>query len=119
LFKQRELLRQLQACILSNELTSQDVVKKAGPLSWHHTAKHKTDVGAGFFTSFCIKIDLSPFSFHHLTVNIIIGAVPIILIIHELLHLQVPNHGKLFKSLLRAYVPDWEKVVRDIPKRIF
>jgi len=38
-------------------------------------------------------------------------------IIHELLHLQVPNHGKLFKSLLRAYVPDWEKVVRNIPAR--
>ena len=24
-------------------------------------------------------------------------------IIHELLHLKVPNHGKLFKSLMRAY----------------
>jgi predicted metal-dependent hydrolase len=23
---------------------------------------------------------------------------------HELLHLRVPNHGKLFKSLLRTYV---------------
>ncbi len=26
-------------------------------------------------------------------------------IVHELLHLKVPNHGKLFKSLLRAYLP--------------
>jgi len=26
-------------------------------------------------------------------------------IVHELLHLKVPNHGKLFKSLLAAYVP--------------
>lgn len=25
-------------------------------------------------------------------------------IVHELLHLQVPNHGKLFKSLLSCYV---------------
>jgi len=25
-------------------------------------------------------------------------------IVHELLHLKVPNHGKLFKSLLRAYL---------------
>ena len=25
-------------------------------------------------------------------------------IVHELLHLRVPNHGKLFKSLLRAYL---------------
>ncbi len=31
-------------------------------------------------------------------------------IVHELVHLQVPNHGKLFKSLMRAYVHDWEEV---------
>jgi len=30
-------------------------------------------------------------------------------IVHELLHLQIPNHGRLFKSLLTAYLPDWEK----------
>ena len=29
-------------------------------------------------------------------------------IVHELLHLKVPNHGKLFKTLLRAYLPDYE-----------
>jgi len=29
-------------------------------------------------------------------------------IVHELLHLKIPNHGKLFKSLLRAYLPDWK-----------
>jgi predicted metal-dependent hydrolase len=29
-------------------------------------------------------------------------------IVHELLHLQVPNHGKLFKALLKAHMPDWE-----------
>ena len=27
-------------------------------------------------------------------------------IVHELLHLKVPNHGKLFKSLMRAYLPN-------------
>jgi predicted metal-dependent hydrolase len=27
-------------------------------------------------------------------------------IVHELLHLKVPNHGKLFKSLLKAYLPN-------------
>ena len=27
-------------------------------------------------------------------------------IIHELLHLKIPNHGKVFKSLLRAYLAD-------------
>ena len=28
-------------------------------------------------------------------------------IVHELLHLRVPNHGKLFKSLLTVYLPEW------------
>ena len=31
-------------------------------------------------------------------------------IVHELLHLKVPNHGKLFKTLLRAYLPDYESI---------
>ncbi len=31
-----------------------------------------------------------------------------VVIVHELLHLQVPNHGKLFKSLMNAYLPGWE-----------
>ena len=31
-------------------------------------------------------------------------------IVHELLHLKVPNHGKLFKTLLRAYLPNFESV---------
>jgi predicted metal-dependent hydrolase len=26
------------------------------------------------------------------------------IIVHELLHLKVPNHGKLFKALLKAYL---------------
>jgi len=29
-------------------------------------------------------------------------------IVHELLHLRVRNHGKLFRSLLSLYLPDWE-----------
>ena len=33
-----------------------------------------------------------------------------VVIVHELLHLRVHNHGKLFKSLLSAYLPEWEKV---------
>lgn len=35
-------------------------------------------------------------------------------IVHELLHLRVPNHGKLWKSLMRAYVVDYEKVERRL-----
>jgi predicted metal-dependent hydrolase len=31
-------------------------------------------------------------------------------IVHELLHLKVSNHGKLFKSLLRAYLPNYESI---------
>lgn len=30
-------------------------------------------------------------------------------IAHELLHLRMPNHGRLFKALLTAHVPDWKK----------
>ncbi|MDE0424212.1 MAG: M48 family metallopeptidase [Candidatus Poribacteria bacterium] len=30
-------------------------------------------------------------------------------IVHELIHLLVPNHGKLFKSFMSAYLPDWEE----------
>jgi predicted metal-dependent hydrolase len=33
-----------------------------------------------------------------------------IVIVHELLHLSVPNHGKLFKSLMNAYLPGWETI---------
>ncbi|WP_309670463.1 M48 family metallopeptidase [Gemmatimonas sp.] len=28
-------------------------------------------------------------------------------IAHELLHLRVPNHGRLFRALMTAHVPDW------------
>jgi len=29
-------------------------------------------------------------------------------IVHELAHMLVPRHSKLFKSYLHAYLPDWE-----------
>ncbi len=31
-------------------------------------------------------------------------------IVHELLHFNVPNHGKLWKSLMKAYLGDYEKL---------
>ena len=31
-----------------------------------------------------------------------------VVIVHELLHLRVGNHGKLFKGLMNAFVPGWE-----------
>ncbi len=30
-------------------------------------------------------------------------------ITHELLHLRIPNHGKLFTALMTVYVPDWRE----------
>ena len=42
-------------------------------------------------------------------------------IVHELLHFDVPNHGKLWKSLMRAHVGDWEhceELLREHPKGI-
>jgi len=31
-------------------------------------------------------------------------------IVHELLHLIVPNHGRTFKTLLYVYFPRWEEM---------
>lgn len=31
-------------------------------------------------------------------------------IVHELLHFSVPNHGKLWKSLMRAYLGEYERM---------
>ena len=36
-------------------------------------------------------------------------------IAHELLHLRVPNHGKLFKALLAVHLPDWKQ--HDMQRR--
>lgn len=29
-------------------------------------------------------------------------------IVHELLHLRIPNHGRLFKALMTVHVPTWK-----------
>jgi len=41
-----------------------------------------------------------------------------VVIVHELLHLMVPNHGRLFKSLLNAYIPDWQCHIRGRASRM-
>ena len=38
-------------------------------------------------------------------------------IVHELLHFFVPNHGKLWKSLMRAHLGEYERAERRLPKR--
>ncbi len=39
-------------------------------------------------------------------------------IIHELLHLKVPNHGKLFKSLMSVHLPNWKKIEKRLYQQI-
>lgn len=34
-------------------------------------------------------------------------------IVHELLHLRVANHGKLFKALLGLHIPNWRRLERE------
>lgn len=29
--------------------------------------------------------------------------------VHELVHILTPSHGKVFKSFMQAYLPDWEE----------
>lgn len=35
-------------------------------------------------------------------------------IVHELLHFRVPNHGRLWKALMMAYVGDYEKIEKRL-----
>ena len=37
-------------------------------------------------------------------------------IVHELLHFFVPNHGKLWKSLMQAHLGDYEKLENSLMK---
>ena len=39
-------------------------------------------------------------------------------ILHELLHLRVPNHGKLFRSLMSLYLPDWEDLANHSEREL-
>jgi predicted metal-dependent hydrolase len=41
-----------------------------------------------------------------------------VVIVHELLHLRIQNHGKLFKSLLNSFVPGWEEEIEGRANRI-
>lgn len=39
-------------------------------------------------------------------------------VLHELLHIKVPNHGKLFKSLMFAFLPDWERHNKQLKESV-
>ena len=38
-------------------------------------------------------------------------------IVHELLHFSIPNHGKLWKSLMRAHLGDYEAMEAELAGR--
>ena len=39
-------------------------------------------------------------------------------IVHELLHFSVPNHGKLWKMLMRVHLGHWEKTESSLKSRV-
>jgi predicted metal-dependent hydrolase len=39
-------------------------------------------------------------------------------IVHELLHFHVPNHGKLWKSLMRAHLGDYERAENRLKRYV-
>lgn len=39
-------------------------------------------------------------------------------IVHELLHLKVPNHGKVFKTLMGLHLPGWRRQKRRGVERV-
>ena len=53
-----------------------------------------------------------------LTLNTELLDLPVALgefvIVHELVHLLAPNHGRLFRSFMHAYLPDWEERQREL-----
>jgi len=38
-------------------------------------------------------------------------------IVHELLHFQAPNHGKLWKSLMTAHLGDYETIEKRLKEK--
>ena len=39
-------------------------------------------------------------------------------IVHELLHFSVPNHGKLWKALMRAHLGDYEEMELRLKSKV-
>ena len=38
-------------------------------------------------------------------------------IVHELLHLKIPDHGRGFRAMMSAWLPDWEELQRGLAIR--
>ncbi len=39
-------------------------------------------------------------------------------IVHELLHLRLKNHGRLFKALMTSHVPKWRELESEVKRVI-
>ena len=39
-------------------------------------------------------------------------------IVHELLHFHIPNHGKLWKSLMRAHLGEYERLEIELKRKV-
>jgi len=37
-------------------------------------------------------------------------------IVHELLHFRIPNHGRLWKSLMRAHLGEYERLEEELSR---
>lgn len=72
----------------------------------HITLRHMTRKWASVSTTGRLTIDLGL-----LALPRSLGEV---VIVHELVHLLAPNHGKVFKSFMAAYLPDWEQREREL-----
>jgi predicted metal-dependent hydrolase len=44
-------------------------------------------------------------------------ALGVYVIVHELLHFAVPNHGRLWKSLMWAHLGDYEQIEKRLTQR--
>lgn len=40
-----------------------------------------------------------------------------LVIVHELLHLSIPNHGRLWKALMQAHLGEWQAAAARLPRR--
>lgn len=40
------------------------------------------------------------------------------IVVHELLHLRIPNHGKLWKSMMRAYLGEFEEMEKALEQAV-
>ena len=36
-------------------------------------------------------------------------------IVHELLHIKFPKHGRLFNSMMSTYLPRWKAIEKNLP----